>query len=187
MIKVLGGEKKGKSIFAVKGDELRPTSGKVKAAIFNILGDKIQDAHFLDLFAGSGSVGIEALSRGANHVTFIEKDKKHFKLLKKNIEQVNYQHHATLISLDAIKFREITPLYDIVFTDPPYSSGILEKILPEIGGSVMIKKNGILIVEHFKKEELEPIYGFFSLKKRYSYGDTHLSLFQRTSELSESV
>ncbi len=185
MIKVLGGEKKGQSIFSIEGDDLRPTSGKVKEALFNILGDKIQDAHFLDLFAGSGSVGIEALSRGANHSTFIEKDKIHFQLLTKNIERVNYQNSSALYCVDAVKFKRSDPLYDIVFIDPPYSSAVLEKILPGIGGSVMIQKNGILIVEHFKKKELEPVYGFFSLKRRYSYGDTLLSLYQRNSELAE--
>jgi len=185
MIKVLGGEKKGQSIFSIVGNDLRPTSGKVKEALFNILGDKIRNAHFLDLFAGSGSVGIEALSRGANHSTFVEKDKKHFQLLKNNIERVNYQDRSTLYCVDAVKLRPINPLYDIVFIDPPYASGILEKILPGLGGSVMIRKSGLLIVEHFKKKALEPVYGFLLLKRHYSYGDTLLSLYQRNSEWAE--
>lgn len=186
MIKVLGGEKKGRSISSIEGGDLRPTSGKVKEALFNILGERIQGARFLDLFAGTGSVGIEALSRGADHVTFIEKEKKHFQILKKNIERINFQNFSTLCNTDAVKFKHSGPQYDIVFVDPPYSSGILEKILPVIGGSAMIQKNGILIVEHFKKNGLDTVYGFLIMKKQYFYGDTILSLFQQNSEKTDS-
>ena len=178
MIKISGGSKKGQRIHTPNNRELRPTSGKVKAAIFNILAEKVQQAEFLELFAGSGSVGIEALSRGARHCTFVEKDKKHFRLLRQNIERLNYQNSTTLICTDAMKFKETEILYDIIFVDPPYSSKVLEKLLPELGGSGMIQKNAILIIEHFKKNVLDPSIGLFSLVKRYSYGDTILSFYQ---------
>jgi len=181
MIRITGGIKRGQSLFTKKDHELRPTSGKVKSAIFNILGEKIQQAHFLDLFAGSGSVGIEALSRGAGHCTFVEKNTKHIQLIRKNIERMSYQNSSTLLCIDAIKFKQLEGKFNIIFADPPYSSGLLEKVLPDLGGSDMIHNNGILIIEHFKKRELSSDYGLFSIVKRYSYGDTFLSLYQYKS------
>ena len=178
MIKVTGGTERGKSLFILRGQDLRPTSGKVKQALFNILGDKIIHSNFLDLFSGSGAVGIEALSRGADHSTFVEKNKDHFTLLKKNIDRFQFTQKTSLFCLDVFKFENKGELYDIVFLDPPYLTDLLEKLLPVLGESDMIQKSGVMVVEHFKKISLEDEYTHFSLLKRYAYGDTILSIYQ---------
>ncbi|MBI1823775.1 MAG: 16S rRNA (guanine(966)-N(2))-methyltransferase RsmD [Nitrospirae bacterium] len=182
MIRISGGKKRGRHLFTLDDPDLRPTSGKVREALFNILGEKINGVQFLDLFAGSGLVGIEALSRGAAHCTFIEKDFRHFKLLQKNIERIQFQNDATLIEIDALKFVKGPSQFDLVFVDPPYASKLLEKILPALGGSDMIEKGGMIIVEHFKKLTLDPIYGRFSLLKSYAYGDTFLSIYHASEK-----
>lgn len=179
MIRISGGKKRGQTLVSLDNPDLRPTSGKVREALFNILGQKISGAHFLDLFAGTGLVGIEALSRGALHATFIEKEVTHFKLLRRNIERIQFQSSSTLLGIDALKFKTSPIPFDIVFVDPPYASNMLEKILPALGGSDMIQKEGLIIVEHFKKRALEADYGSFSLIKNYAYGDTHLSFYQQ--------
>ncbi|MBI1820786.1 MAG: 16S rRNA (guanine(966)-N(2))-methyltransferase RsmD [Nitrospirae bacterium] len=205
MIKISGGLEKGKHLSVLGGHDLRPTGAKVRQALFNILGDKIIHSNFLDLFAGTGAIGIEALSRGADHSTFVEKNKDHFKLLKKNIDLFQFTHKSTLLCLDVFKYKiseapgsasaergvrghwersEQAPeykkdvLFDIVFLDPPYLAGLLEKLLPVLGESDMIQKSGIMVVEHFKKISLKDDYGHFSQMKRYPYGDTILSVYQ---------
>ncbi|MBI3604444.1 MAG: 16S rRNA (guanine(966)-N(2))-methyltransferase RsmD [Nitrospirae bacterium] len=188
MIKVTGGFKKGRALCRTPGHhELRPTSGKVKEALFNILGDQIAGADFLDLFAGTGSVGIEALSRGARHCTFVEKDKNHFNLLKKNIDHFQLNASSTLLCLDVFKFKTPGHLYDIAYIDPPYGAILLEKLLPVLGESDMIRKSGLIFVEHFKKVSLSPNFGSFFLKKRYCYGDTHISAYQNDQSLPDKA
>jgi 16S rRNA (guanine966-N2)-methyltransferase len=188
MIKVAGGLKKGQALCHTPGyHELRPTSGKVKEALFNILGNQNAGADFLDLFAGTGSVGIEALSRGARHCTFVEKDKKHFNLLKKNIDHFQMNASSTLLCLDIFKFKTPGQLYDIVYIDPPYDTRLLEKLLPVLAESGMIRKSGVIFVEHFKKLSLSPNFGSFFLKKRYCYGDTHLSAYQNNQNLPDKA
>ncbi|MHB8483435.1 MAG: 16S rRNA (guanine(966)-N(2))-methyltransferase RsmD [Nitrospiria bacterium] len=178
MIKITGGTERGKSLFILKNQDLRPTSAKVKQALFNILGEKIIHSNFLDLFAGSGAVGIEALSRGADRSTFVEKNKNHFTLLKKNIDRFQFSQKTSLFCLDVFKFENKGDLYDIVFLDPPYLTGLPEKLLPVLGGSDMIQKSGLMVVEHFKKISLKDEYAHFSLLKHYAYGDTILSVYQ---------
>ena len=205
MIKISGGLEKGKHLSALGGRDLRPTGAKVRQALFNILGDKIIHSNFLDLFAGTGAIGIEALSRGADHSTFVEKNKDHFKLLKTNIDLFQFTDKSTLLCLDVFKYKiseahasasaergvrghweqsEQAPeykkdvLFDIVFLDPPYLAGLLEKLLPVLGESDMIQKSGIMVVEHFKKISLKDQYGHFSQMKHYPYGDTILSVYQ---------
>ncbi len=179
MIKISGGLEKGKPVSVLGGRDLRPTGAKVRQALFNILGDKIVHSNFLDLFAGTGAIGIEALSRGADYATFVEKNKDHFKLLKTNVDFFQFTQRATLLHVDAFKYgiSGATGLFDIVFLDPPYLAGLLEKLLPVLGQSDMIQKSGIMVVEHFKKISLKDEYGRFSQMKRYPYGDSILSVY----------
>lgn len=177
MLKITGGEFKGKGLKTVSKTEIRPTPAKVREAIFNILRDKLSGKLFLDLFAGSGIVGIEALSRGAAHAFFFEKDRAHFKLLSQNIEKMGLGSKATIRHEDAFSIRRAPVPCDIVFADPPYGSGLLEKILPLLGGNGMIKPQGIVIAEHFKKTILAPAYGNLERYGEYSYGDTLLTFY----------
>ncbi len=160
-MRIIGGEAKGRRIVIPRG--IRPTQDKIRAMVFDVLGEEVREAKFLDLFAGSGSVGIEALSRGAKEVTFVERSKKVREILKENIRSSGYMDRAKIILKDVLKFLETIGLSDhkhIVFADPPYNKGWVEKLL-----HLSIEKDTILIIEHSKHEPI-------NIGKHYKSGDT---------------
>lgn len=157
-MRITGGEFKGRVLKIPK--KICPTQDKVREAIFNILGDEVKDSKFLDLFAGSGSVGIEALSRGAREVVFVDKAKSILKILKENLEATGKTAFSKVICRDALKVE--LEGYDIVFADPPYDRGFVAKILH------LLPKNSLIIIEHSKREQP-------SIGRHYKYGDTILT------------
>ena len=167
-MKIISGEVKKRKIEVPKG--IRPTQDKVRAMIFDVLGEEIKGAKFLDLFAGSGAIGIEALSRGAEEVIFVEQSKKIREVLKENIRSLGYLNKTKIISKDALKWLSIVHKkliienYDIIFADPPYNKGWVEKLLRLINTEFCL--DGILfIIEHSKHEPI-------NIGKHYKFGDT---------------
>ncbi len=167
---IIGGIAKGHKIFAP--DNIRPTRGKVREALFSII--DVQNKAFLDLFAGSGAVGVEALSRGAARVFFVERSRKAANYIKRNLEKtklkgeiINKSVSATLDNLDE--------KFDFVFMDPPYKTDLIMKTLKKI--DAVLKKDSIIIVERPSDEELE--YNGFEIFKSKIYGDTSLTFLKR--------
>ncbi len=168
---ITGGKYKGRRIFAPDEKITRPTLSKVRMGVFNtlysIMGD-FEDKSFLDLFGGSGIMGLEALSRGFEEVLVIEKNPKAAAAIKKNYKTLKLE--AELIIGDSLKLIEkITKAYDVIYIDPPYESGIYEKILP------LIKTNSIVVVEHSTSINA----GILPLKEK-NYGGKKVSFFQFT-------
>lgn len=189
-MRISAGHLKGKKInfkkaqkTAAKQDTLRPTSSKVRESVFNIIGSLIVDAKFIDLYAGTGAVGIEALSRGASAVFFVEADRKRTEQIEKMLKDCGYSSKADIIKGEASAF--ITKAvkeglkFDIIFLDPPYHSGELERILPQLSGGEMLNDEGIVIAEHLSKKKLPDETGNFVQKKAYKYGDTMLTLYRK--------
>lgn len=172
---------KGRRIFAPSGIVLRPTPAKVRGALFNILADSIPGASFLDLYAGTGAIGIEAFSRGATSVTFVEQAQRHLQYLKKNIVLCDLKDQSTVFStsVDVFLKRQIGP-FDLIFIDPPYKSGEFEKILPSLKEGDMIAENGRLVIEHFHKVPVPQSIGETHFFKKYSYGETTLSFYGKS-------
>jgi 16S rRNA (guanine(966)-N(2))-methyltransferase RsmD len=160
---------------------LRPTSSKVREAIFNIIGDKIIDAVFVDLYAGTGMVGIEAMSRRAGKVFFVEADIRRAGAIEDMLGGCGCRDRAVVIREKAGDFmkKAITGgmKFDIVFLDPSYRSDEMEDILSIIEGGEAINDNGIIIAEHPSKKKLPDETGRLRIKKTYKYGDTTLSLY----------
>lgn len=192
-MRISGGVAKGRRTATEKlpgskapGERLRPTSSKVREALFDIIRNRLESAHFVDLYAGSGTVGLEALSRGAEQVVFVETDKLRTMMIQKNIESLGFSGNASIRRTDAEKFLEKAELensgYDILFLDPPYRSEEIEKVLPLIGSSKILNDDGLVIVEHFIKKTLPRIAGRLILSKQYRYGDTMLTLYRRDRE-----
>jgi 16S rRNA (guanine966-N2)-methyltransferase len=177
MIKLTGGNLKGRSIKSLPGSTTRPSSSKVREAIFNIIGGRVTGSSWLDLFGGSGAVGLEALSRGADGVTFIEKDAGALNCLKKNISLFNLTDKVRLFRQDALTFLKNKPeSYSFVFLDPPYQSDYYEKVFSLINKNpAILKPDGVLIVEHRTKIILPDIV--LIMKKSYKYGDTSVTLY----------
>jgi 16S rRNA (guanine966-N2)-methyltransferase len=159
-VKIIGGEKRGRVIKVPP--TIRPTQDKVRAVIFNVLGKDIVGAKFMDLFAGSGMVGIEALSRGAREVFFIEYSMRVVKILKENIKSLEYRDKSVIIKKDVFKFlANYKPEESfIIFADPPYNKGMVSKLFQ----SLRIYKN-LLIIEHSKHEPIDA-------GRHYRAGDT---------------
>lgn len=173
-MRITAGKFKNKQVKTIDSDLIRPTLSKIRESLFNVLQNEITDASFLDVFAGSGIVGIEAASRGAKEVIFIEKNPKHYKLLKENLSNINFANKTFLADSCNIleKFNE--KYFDIIFSDPPYKTDLNNKILEIVSRKKLLKNGGWLILECNKDEDFtEKIKSCnFELIKEKCYGDT---------------
>lgn len=178
-MRIISGSMRGRKLHAPPGLDVRPTSDKVKEALFNILSDRIEGASFLDLYAGTGSVGIEALSRGARAVVFVEKSKRHIGFLKKNLSLTSLEPRSIIFGMEATEFlrKKRAGPFDFIFIDPPYEGEEIEKTLPLLGEGDMITDNSTVIIQHFHKKALPDQIGQLSFLKRYKYGETVLSFY----------
>ncbi len=162
---------------------LRPTSNRVREALFDILRGKIEGRLFLDLYAGTGAVGINAIKEGASEVIFIEENKSSAKKINALAEKMHCHEKATIVNKKVLSYIESVELhetsYDIIFLDPPYHSDEILDALYAIAGSEILKKDGIVIAEHFSKKELPDCFDTLRKVKDYSYGDTVLSFYRR--------
>ena len=182
-MRILGGALRGRRLAGPSGKGTRPTAGRVKSAIFNILSDRLPGACFLDLYAGTGLIGIEALSRGARSVTFVESNAASCRVIKSNLERCGYGQFAQVQRMTASRFLK-QPLgepYDIVFVDPPYHDDEESNILPMLEAGAIIAPNGVVIIEHFHKVQLPGQVGRLAFIKSYRHGDTLLSLYRCSS------
>lgn len=188
-MRVIAGEYKGRRLDRIEGTDIRPTSDTVKEALFNILGDAVIGSGFLDLFGGTGGIGIEALSRGAKHVVFIDSDIKSIRVLRGNLSRLNIKDCIEVYNVDYS--RAISKLYkygkkfDIIFIDPPYSMGLAESALKAIDDNPVLIQSGLIIVEHDSKEDMPKNVGRLHLYRFKKYGNTVLSFYKSIEELSQ--
>jgi 16S rRNA (guanine966-N2)-methyltransferase len=177
-MRVTGGIGKGRRLKVPAGLRVRPTSDKVKQALFNILGEKVKDAVFLDLYAGVGGVGIEALSRGAGRVVFVDDSRDSLRVVKRNVEQTGFGERAQVIPHRAETFlRKTHERFDIVFLDPPYS---LQPEIPLalVSDSEVLNPDAIVVAEHFKRQPSPKQAGRLTLYREAQYGDTVLAFYK---------
>ena len=132
-MRVITGSAKGKRLKTLDGLDVRPTSEKVKESIFSIIQFELEGAKFLDLFAGSGQIGIEALSRGAEMCVFVDSNRDSQNIIKENLQSTNLFSKSRVVNMDSLAYVDrCTDVFDIAFLDPPYNLGILQKVLPKI-------------------------------------------------------
>lgn len=179
-MRIIAGEMRGRMLKTLNGVLTRPTSDKVKGAIFNVLGDKVLGAHVLDLFAGTGSLAIEALSRGAHDAVLVEKSRNAYQVIRKNIEQLGVGHKAKLLQMDAFKYISSCPdeVFDLIFLDPPYHKEIALKVIAALKEHVYLASDGVIVVETAKDEILEGDIYPFEIRKTSEYGDTKVWYLQ---------
>jgi 16S rRNA (guanine966-N2)-methyltransferase len=179
-MRVIGGSAKGIQLQAVPGSGTRPISDRVKEAVFNILGDAIIDSHVLDLFAGTGSVGIEALSRGAERVVFVEKHPKATATIQTNLRRTRLQAGARVVQSDVFKFLTAEPeAFDLIYVAPPQYQGLWKTTLLTLEANPnWIEPDGMAIVQIFPKE-LEPLsLKTLHLADQRKYGSTLLCFYE---------
>lgn len=190
MVRISSGRLKGRKVAASKKifastdmGELRPTSSKVREAIFNIVQAEIDHAWFLDLYAGTGAVGLEALSRGAEKVFFVESNQIRAKAVMDYIHKLSLDDRASVYQEKAETFlhraMRTGMKFDIIFADPPYLSDEVERALPYIAENNMLKDNGCMLVEHSSKRPLFEHIQNIKMIKNYKYGDTMITLYRK--------
>jgi 16S rRNA (guanine966-N2)-methyltransferase len=188
-MRIISGQAKGRKLFPPPGQskEIRPTSDRAREALFSILGSRIRNSRVLDLFAGTGALGCEALSRGAESVTFVDMSKQALTLIKKNIPLVpDGVRRSTVIQHDlrrSLPFPAVnTPdngPFDLIFADPPYQKGLAEKILLFLDKSTVLSQKVLIIIEEIKGVDLDIKLDELFLDKRRCYGDTCFHFFIR--------
>lgn len=181
-MRVISGSARGKKLRSPKDESVRPTLDRIKENIFNIIGFDIKESVVLDLFAGSGGLGIEALSRGASHCTFVDKDKSSITLVQANLKDTRLERNAEAYQMDAEKaiekFYSKGKKFDYIFLDPPYQQGVIQKILKQLQKCNIMQEEGIIIVETDGLENLpDEIYHFTKMKER-EYSNTKISIYE---------
>ena len=170
-MRIIAGEAKNRKISTRKGFDTRPTLESVKESLFSIIAPYIEDSNFLDLFSGSGSISLEALSRGAKRAVMIEKDSEALKYIIENIKNLNFSDRCRAYKNDVIRAIEILgrkkEKFDIIFMDPPYQDNVTKKVLKAIEKAEILADDGLIICEHHLLEELEDkVYCFTKTDER---------------------
>jgi 16S rRNA (guanine966-N2)-methyltransferase len=178
-LRIIAGELRGRKLSTVAGLATRPTADRTREAIFNILGPGIRGAHVLDLFAGTGAFGIEALSRGAASALFIEMGREALAVLERNIQACGLAERASLIRWDAARnldcLRNREPVFRLIFLDPPYRQGLVAPALSHLHAARCLAEGARLVVEHGVEDPLPELGGAYLLQDRRRYGKTLVS------------
>ena len=185
-MRVIAGTHRGRRLHGPRAHALRPTSDRVREALFSILGHRLIHSRFLDLYAGTGAVGIEAISRGADHVTSVESDRDAVKLLQENLQLCRIEHELAVWPQTVERFlkhpEQWNGPYGIVFADPPYAeTSRLSALFGDPVTDTLFTTDAWLIVEHATKSAVPSILGSTSLQRQYRHGDTTLSCYSRTN------
>lgn len=190
-MRVVAGDRKGMPLKAVAGNTTRPTTDKVKESIFNIIGPFFDGGIAVDLFAGSGGLGIETLSRGAAHALFIEKDSGAYATLRENIKKCRYEDVTEVFRTDAMRAvkallkRDIS--IDYLFVDPPYHKKEYYDLVETLVEGGKLSENAIILCEHSREVDLPENYGVYKRIRKELYGSTIISIYRDLREEGETI
>lgn len=184
-MRIIAGEFKGRAIKAPKGSGTRPTTDRVRESLFSILQNLIEDARILDVFAGSGALSLEAVSRGAEQAVLIEKDWDSLDIIKENINKLGCGDRIQVIDGDALKVLYTLPSqsFDLIFLDPPYGMDIEYTVIDIMIEKELIDENSIIILEHDKKHKPDMDSRPLRMVKSKTYGGTTLSFYRKKEEI----
>ena len=194
-MRIVAGKFRSRQIRSLKGRELRPTSDRLRETLFNVLSPVIEGSHFLDIFAGTGAIGIEALSRGARQAVFLEKHQPALKLIRENLSSLGVHQTFQILSGDAFHTLEKlvqnkaagAPAFDIIFFDPPYAAAHeYERILHLLGSSTLLSPAAIAVAEHHHKLKLPVEAGILRRCRFLRQGDAALSFYKPGSPVEKS-
>jgi 16S rRNA (guanine(966)-N(2))-methyltransferase RsmD len=181
-MRVIGGKAKGQRLKVPKGRTVRPTSGRVKEALFNILPHDLSELKILDLFAGTGNVTIEALSRGAAEAILIDSSQESAKVIRENLRRLRFSNRTSIWIVPVLRGLRLLAnrreSFDLIFLDPPYERNCVERVLKTVGERNLLRSSGTLVVEHSAREVVKSAYGCLALTDQRNYGGTLLSFFQ---------
>lgn len=182
-MRITGGALRGRKLITPKSSSIRPMRDQVRSALFSILGELVPRSRFLDLFAGTGSVGLEALSRGASLAVFVDESCEAISIVERNLQELGLTSRAEVLRDDV--FRALERLhrrgerFDLAFIGPPYGQNLAHKTLERLGELSLLDDDAVVVTEVFKKETLEDRYGSLKLVDERGYGDNILKFFRR--------
>lgn len=186
-MRVISGTAKGRRLLSPRGSRIRPTSDRVKEALFNIISPTagvFPRCLVLDIFAGTGNLGIEALSRGAAGVVFVDNHRDSVDLIRKNLDLVGFGDRGTVIAKDAVTalktLQDNGRRFSIIFIDPPYHHQLQEKVLDILSNSKLLEDDAVVIVEHSSKEDMGEAFGILKKSDSRTYGDTAVTFYTPT-------
>ena len=187
-MRVVTGIQKGRRLKEPEGYDLRPTSARVREALLSILAHRIEGARVLDLYAGTGALGLESLSRGASQVVFVDNHAAAARILRENVTRCGHNERCVVIAQDVEAFLTSAPsfgeppAFDVVFVDPPYHTTDLARLLERLSLSQKIAAQGTVVLEHFFKHVVPNRIGALTQTRQSRYGDTMLTFYQRAVE-----
>lgn len=186
VVRIISGDAKGMRLKMVPGKHVRPTADRVKESLFQVIGPSFEGGIGLDLFAGTGSLGLEALSRGLDQMVFVDKSRSSLEIVKENLLLTGFIDKAQTIRKDArsyLKTLSKGTTFDLIFVDPPYYEGFYEIILTRIDEQKLLAEDGILIAEHPTRIEVPKQFENLSAFRTLSYGDTSITLYEYNQSL----
>ena len=179
-MRVISGNFRGLKLCSPEGIETRPTLDRVKEAVFSMLMPYVTDSNVLDIFAGSGAMGIEALSRGSRKATFVDNNKNAIECIRKNVESAKAENRAVIKQCDALKFlQSCNDKYDLIFLDPPYFDGLYDSVLNLIKEKDILNEDGLIIVEWDYENGFTEKTGHFQIVKEKKYGRVGITVLNR--------
>lgn len=185
-MRVITGSARGRRLRELEGQETRPTTDRVKESMFNILQFDVEDSRVLDLFAGTGQLGIEALSREAASAVFVEQRRDAVALIRENLKLTGLSERARVVNGEALAYlASAGEKFDLIFLDPPYAAKLWKPVLEAVSRFDILSDHGIMICESPQDEELPDAVGACRLHRAYRYGRIKLTTYHREEELSE--
>jgi len=190
-LRVISGSARGHKLIPPTGLNIRPTTDRIKEAVFSMIQNDLWEADFLDLFSGTGAIGIEALSRGAKSCTFVDSSKESIEIINKNIKQVSSTIKSSdyrilnqdiLSAIAGLKDKK----FDIIFMDPPYDKEIIDTTLKCIGDNNILKENAFIVIEQ-SKDKPKPLEGKFTALKTKIYGLTTITIMKQEARSAEDL
>ncbi|MCI9169846.1 MAG: 16S rRNA (guanine(966)-N(2))-methyltransferase RsmD [Lawsonibacter sp.] len=183
-MRIISGSARGRKLKEPQGLDTRPTTDKVKESLFNIIQFELEGRRVLDLFAGTGQLGLEALSRGAEHCTFVDQRREAAALVRENVKLCGFTDRSRVAQEDALSFLSVCrEKFDVVFLDPPYQSGLLEKSLKLLTQFDILREHGIIVCESGMEWAIPTPEPPYEAGREYRYGQIKLSLCRRTGSV----
>ena len=178
-MRVITGTARGRKLNTLEGREVRPTTDQVKEAMFSIIQFDIEGRRVLDLFAGTGQLGIECLSRGADSVVFIDQSREAVKIIKENLKACGLS--APVLQQEALSYLHGCGSFDLIFVDPPYDSGLYEPVLNVINSVDILSDGGIIVCESRRETPMPELAAPYQKRREYRYGKVKLTLYVKES------
>lgn len=185
-MRIISGIRRGHKLIEFAGDDIRPTTDRVKESVFNLIQDYVPDASVLDMFSGSGALSFEALSRGAARAVCVDKNRRSIEVIRRNAADLEFTDKCEIVNASCFDYMErAKESFDIIFLDPPYNKGFIEPILEGIVKNGLLTENGIAVLESDNTDFRDEIDGLCQVKQR-RYGRTYITVYSKGKKTNEN-